>query len=333
MTTPVISVLLITVRPDQGYAGRSDLHTLGTVYEDLTRQTFQDFELIVVDGLWLHRHEWFASFQNNPLSVVHIPPRDTRWTHNKKVAISTYRNSGLVYAHGELIVNLDDCCRLPPNYLETFWLAWKKYGYCAAATWRGRNDHRLPGIVTGPGQVYGFGSYPLSIALQLNGYCESYDGSQGLEDIDWSTRLYNSGVKQVLLALPGFDILPQTGHDPRAIDATRSLERCCNTSWQTQRVWRQVARANDPRLWEGVQGREALERLVGPCWYRDMRPANGEIPEVGGVDGKVTYCLHHGQRCPYVHLGFVHERTAIQEEFLKEPPVFDLAEARRENGL
>lgn len=343
MMRPKLSVLLCTVRSDRGYKDRPDLHTLETVCDDLNAQTFKDFELIIVDGLWQHRPGWVTdSTPRSPrwgcsynFDIKHVPPRDTIWTRNKKVAICTYRNTGLAWARGELVVNLDDCCRLPPMYLEVFARAYFEHHVCAAATWPARNDGRLPGPVMQPGQVFGFGSYALSAALTLNGYDEAYDGAQGLEDADWSTRLFRLGVPSVLVNIPGFDILPQTGHDDRAVDTKDSLARCCNASWQTQRVWRQVARANDPRLWENKDGREALERLVGPCRYLITTGGPDVDLDAGDItDDRVTYtCKHHGLKCPYIDRGFVLQRTALQEQFLKEPPVFDLKQARAENGL
>lgn len=332
MKPPKLSVLLCTVRPDHGYLNRPDLHTLTTVCDDLAAQTYKNFELIIVDGIWEHRPGYVTDSYN--FDIKHVPPRDTIWTRNKKVAICTYRNTGLSWARGELVVNLDDCCRLPPMYLEVFAKAYFEHQVCAAMTWPSRNDSRLPGRVLRPGQVFGFGSYAMSAALTLNGYDEAYDGAQGLEDADWSTRLFHIGMPMVLVDIPGFDILPQTGHDSRAIDAS-PLARCCNASWQTQRVWRQVARANDPRLWEGVQGREALERLVGPCRYLITTRGPDVNLDTGDIDDTaVSYtCKHHGLACPYIDRGFVLQRTELQEQFLKEPPVFDLKKARAENGL
>lgn len=337
MAKPKISVLLTTVRGDQGYAGRPELHTLKTVCDDLSTQSYQDFELIIVDGLKGGHPCGHGYDRPTPTGyqfpIIHVPPIDNLWTRHRKVAISTYRSSGLIYAAGELVCNIDDACCLPPTYLETFWLAYQR-GYCAAMTWPRRNDNRRPGIVTGPGHVFGFGSYSLDAAIVLNSYDIAFDGSQGLEDIDWSTRLYHLGVKQVLLDIQGFDILPQTGHDPRAIDLARPLERCCNQSWQTQRVQRQVRQANRPELWT----REWVEKIIGPCQfaYRDTRKTTLQPAEYQREPAAVTktesvvVCRHHNLPCPYVDRGFVFERTWFHEQLLEHPPVFDLVQARAE---
>lgn len=295
---PLITVLLITVRGKGAYTEHPEWHAVGKVIEDLNQQTFKDFELIVVTPL-PDDSEVGAKF---PISV--IPPRSNVWTDNRKVAICTQRNTGIAAARGELIVNLDDCCVLPPEYLAVFAHGWK-HGICAAATWPKRLDWRRPQIVDRPGMVFGFGSYPRQAALELNGYDEAYDGAQGLEDADWSTRLFNLGVKTALVDIPGFDILPQSGHDPRAVDTTESIVKCCNAAWQTQRVWRQVRRANVPDVYTP----EALERLVpGPCHYRRSDDV----------------CLHHNMPCAYVGRAWLDKRHELVEQWMKNPPTFDL---------
>jgi hypothetical protein len=318
---PKISVILCTVRGDHGYADFPAWSTIGKIIADLAVQTFRDFELIIVDGLHGVRQLPLAVGVDYSFFVKWVPPRKTLWTEAKKVAISTYRNTGLTYARGELIVNLDDCCVLPPIYLEVLWTLYKDRGVCGALTWPEQRDMRLraklrmqgDGRVTQPGEVYGFGSFPLEMALDLNGYDEAYDGSQALEDIDWSTRLFHSGLRQVLVEIPGFGIPHQTPHDPRAIDLAESIVRCCNMSWQTQRVRRRVRRANVPEIWEDHDARRSL---IGPCLF--LLP-NG-------------MCGHHGgrQECGYKDRAWVLGGHPLANRLLDEPPVFDLAAARKE---
>lgn len=313
---PKITVLLCTVRDDAGYLEHPEWTTLGKVLDDLSQQTFQDFELVIVDGLATTRYRENGGFWPTSVKfpVVHVPPRQNLWTRNKKVAISTFRNTGLAWARGELVANLDDCCVLPPMYLELFWTAWKHHKVCAAATWPKRGDWRKPGMVGQPGIVYGFGSYPLEAALTLNGYDEAYDGGQGLEDGDWSTRLFHLGVRMALLDIPGFDIEPQSKHSSRAIDLERPLVKCCNAAYYAQRMWRQVKEANREELWTP----EALRLLVGPCHH-----LHGEM------------CGYHldRNRCAYLDAGFATALDPLAAKIFDEPPIFDLAKERKLNGL
>ena len=313
MATPKISVLLCTVRPGNAYVNHPEWHVLQKVIDDLERQTFLDFELVVVDGLAGQRDQAWKLTANIP--ITHIPPTPSFWTEHRKVAICRYRNTGIAHCRGELIVNLDDCCELPPYYLEMFWHAWKNHGTCLSPLWHESGDSRPKGDVQGVPQVrhqlhadlyevrpnppvFGFGSYPREVALWLNGYNEWFDGSQALEDFDWSTRLLKRGVKMHLAPVPGFKIHAQSPHDPRVIDPDEPLVKCCNQSWWAARVKRGVNIAN--HTWpEGV-----CEELVGPCFLLD-----------GGR------CRHHmGQHpCGYLETGFADERhelawTGVQAE-------------------
>lgn len=365
MPDPKITVLLCTVRPDQGYVNHPEWHTIGKVVEDLSRQTFQDFELVVVDGLApsvqtgekvrfaVHREDqrgpdwWKAperlsqeqqkSWPHHPrkhlasddpewvneefLATVapfpyfRFPPRETLWTRARKVAISAYRNTGIAAARGELIVNLDDCCALPPDYLHFFWSAWERHKTCISPIWRDSGDSRPQGRVQSiahdgemrpvPG-IYGFGSYPREIALDLNGYDEAFDGGQGLEDADWSVRLHQAGVRQALVYIPGFKIHAQTGHDPRAIDLDDPIVKCCNRAWHAQRVRRHVGRANEAWLWEDRTWLDVLVKPPCPLLLEDGT------------------CAHHmGQaKCAYPKLATEHHPVA--DEIYDKPPVVNL---------
>jgi hypothetical protein len=319
MKPPLISVLLATVRGEGAYTDHPEWHAVYKVIEDLSNQSFKDFELIVVDGnekVQFEPSRLHVRFQklNCPFPVRWVAPRENIWTRNKKVCIANYRNTGLRLARGELVVNLDDCPVLPPHYLEVFAQGWKQHGVCAAATWPKRNDHRRPGLVTQPGQCFGFSSYPREAAFELGGYDESFDGGQGLEDCDWSTRLFHLGVKSALVDIPDFDILPQNGHPSTVIDPACPIVKCCNAAWQTQRVWRQVRRANVAEVYSP----EALDRLTAaPCRYAT------ELH--GAAMGAAHYiCQHHGLPCAYEDRSWFSTEHPLVAEWKANPPVFDL---------
>jgi len=298
MTIPFLPVLLCTVR-DKAYLEHPEWGNLEKICECLGAQTFKDFELIVVDGLYTIRSEVVGALKcKYDFPIVHVPPRLSFWQQRGAVCISGYRNTGLMRARGELVVNLDDACVLPPVYLEVFARAWKEYGVAVAGTWPRQDDRRpAPAPVTGPGQVYGFGSYPLALARYLNGYDEAYDGGQGLEDVDWSTRLWEQGLPQGLVYVPGFNIEKQTARDPRAVRGP-VVQRCCNASWQTQRVAMPVRIAN--KDWSPAR----RKRLVGPCCYLS-------------TDAKT--CQHHGLECAWLKLGWPFKRSEAQQEFIDAP--------------
>ena len=355
MNDPKVTIILDTVRPDEAYVGKPDWHVIGTVIEDLKKQTFKDFELIVVDGVEDRVYNQCVIPPGFP--VHHVSPMKNLWTRNKKVAISTFRNTALSIARGEFIVNLDDCCRLPPTYVEVFAAAYFNHGICLSATWPQNGDTRPQGLggaeaiaavglnrlwvsrgEVPPGGIYGFGSYPLAKAVEINGYDLAYDGRMYLEDADFSTRLAAVGVKMHLAFVPGFkqgewkpdaDKPPewhQSAHHPDAVDPEDGgVVGCCNCSWQTQRVERDIVVANRVEDWTP----EWIEKLLGPCYYLQI---------------DTNYCRHHlshGNRvvCAYLNSklfdgkSFATHRHPLTEKLFDELPVFDLAKARKENGL
>lgn len=326
---PKLSVLLCTVRGDEGaYVNHPEWHVLQKVIDDLEAQTFHDFEIVIVDGLHGRRENGRSPTGKGIVhhhSVTWVPPTPSFWTEHKTVAIARYRNTGIAHCRGELIVNLDDCCELPSHYLKLFWHAWSKHKVCLSACWPESGDQRRRGRATmmpqllhpsmpmstelrPQPQIFGFGSYPREIALALNGYNEWFDGAQGLEDFEWSTRLGKAGVKMALEEIKGFRIHAQSGHDPRVIDPEQSLLKCCNLAWWCSRVWQQIDVANleTPT--------EIQEALVGPCKL---------------LDGKM--CKHHqcSVECGYIGKGFADGRHPIAWEGVQaEAGGFDIRELR-----
>lgn len=129
--------------------------------------------------------------------------------------------------------------------------------------------------------------------------------------MDWSTRLFNARVPQALVELGGFRLLPQTGHSPLAIDPDEPFVKCCNAAWQLQRVRKGTSVVN-----KDVVGFEAL---VGPC--RHLMPEDR--------------CAHHQGRtvCAFIDRPWVRGRVPLTEAFLAAPPLVDLVQQRKENGL
>lgn len=319
---PKISVILCTVRPDGAYLEHINKDgnpekgwgCLEKILNDLERQTFRDFELIIVDGLYNHRK---LPFINYNYQIKHAPPRETIFTKLKKVSISAYRNTGLIYANGELCVNLDDCCELPRDYLGKIWYGYNKHGVCISPTWPENGDIRKEGIVNKTNEsIYGFGSYPLNIAIKLNGYDEAYDGSQGLEDVDWFIRLKAVGVEQALVRIDGFRIHEQSDHSELGIDVKNPIVKCANQAFDTQRIGRNILIANIDDIWDDWY----LKRLIGPCYMLTER-------------NLCNYYLTRGveNKCPYVEKKFPLETTKEASLILDNPPIFNLIRDRYDN--
>lgn len=201
-----ITVILVTKRLEP----RIDL-----ALESLKTQTFKDFEYIIIDGFWKRRKDAVKELiEKSGISFpcIHIEDKPSRWK-GKMPAICNARNTGLIFANGKYIVFCDDNCKMPPNWLEIH-LRWLEKGYIVAGTWieyksidnDGKGVYiyepeyrytivKEPKIVTG-GWLYGINfSFPLEIALDINGFDEYLDGELGQDDIDFGIRSERKGYK------------------------------------------------------------------------------------------------------------------------------------------
>lgn len=146
---PFISVVVPTMR-----VGGIDL-----LFAGLKGQTFEDFELVLSDGLYEHRPDLaeFASFR-----FKHVEPRDNPFPLN---AFCRYANEGLAHASGEIVLFLVDYTFLPPNLLQ------------AHADFHKANDRRQ-GLM-GPHQYYEMPalhpSFPRYGQAAIDRYCADLD--------------------------------------------------------------------------------------------------------------------------------------------------------------
>lgn len=130
-----MSLVLITAREDFAMLGLPDIHVLGPCMSSLVEQSFTDFELIVVDGLYKFRPDMFNGnpFDTGklPFKVKHVPvhPLHSFWFSKGRPFSCAAFNTGLLHASGELVVKIDDCCQFNKEYLATIWDFYSQYGY------------------------------------------------------------------------------------------------------------------------------------------------------------------------------------------------------------
>ena len=199
--------------------------------ESLTRQTFQDFEVIIVD--WHSEEEArkrASLLYKDELNIQHVKDRHCKWfglTPPKGWEadvtpafpnVSGARNLGAILAEGELLMFLDDNIILEQKTLET---AWKYYQeglglklvrnrYNVNTDYKtpkdqidvyyefqGDKQYRLLWVEGKCGYSYrGAWSHGFTVSLEnflaVNGFEEVLTaGTVGGEDIDLANRLYN----------------------------------------------------------------------------------------------------------------------------------------------
>jgi len=219
-----ISVILPTNRP------QGPLYAL----HSLSKQTFPkgDFELLIVDDYYQYRDCSIMEMAKllGLRNVRVLKSKPNHWRSNR--LIGNARNTGLIYALGELVVFLDDFCWVPPRWLEEHWLTYQRTPYTMIGAGKavkyipdwyddldklpppdvGNNvegafirnlaqfkvsDTRGPSSKRdcGGGWFYTMNaSAPLDKIVLINGFDESFDQTSE-EDIDLGLRLERVGCK------------------------------------------------------------------------------------------------------------------------------------------
>lgn len=131
---PSLSVILATARDSYPIIGLPDLFVLEPTFRSLEKQSFRDFEVIVVDALFPQKREWIGKHKwSFPVKYVPPHPNHRFWLDRGLWNTAGMLNTALLYAEGELIVRMDDCSEAPDaNYLQKFWDAYQS-GYFALA--------------------------------------------------------------------------------------------------------------------------------------------------------------------------------------------------------
>lgn len=216
---PSISLMIHTASPDhfleRQYGIQSYFEALTAC---LSRQTFQSFELVFVDACYeRNRDRFHARAAAMPFQIKHVPIHHNHryWFDRGNYFISAAKNTGVIYADGQLAVSCDDAELFPERFLERYWANFQRGRYMCALHVRLRslivrdglpiwplegeaysNDHRIDKIQGQimphpPGALWTFAgtSFSVADAVRVNGFNERMDGCKGLEDCDFGRRL------------------------------------------------------------------------------------------------------------------------------------------------
>ena len=201
---------------------------IGWLFDNLYYvQTSQDFQhqLIIVDDYAEEeeRREEFLKLNGDRFPFVHVPPKPNAWRGKHRLAVPhlyalcNARNTGLCYAAHDHIISLDDTSVPLDNWLNLHLQAVKEGVILAGVRHKGifsvkkgcivdiekRDDdyHRgtvkkkLEGLTAHEGYTNNM-SFPLDLALQINGFDEKFDGQYGMEDSDFSVRLNRLAISR-----------------------------------------------------------------------------------------------------------------------------------------
>ena len=277
--------------------GRPDVGIFAPLVESLDRQTFRDFEVVVVDGLYGQRapEVWeplldaAGSHQETSKGGTVSRVGNVRWTRFPDspwyragyLAISAPKNHGIVHANGQLVVTIDDCCEFGPDWLAKFWEAHRR-GYLATSALhyhRGGGFHFSAGresVCRGrygwPGGAFGYTSFRLADALRINGYDEGFDGSKCLEDGDFSSRMgmigrrYRVARNHIVIEHEHGDVSPDAWPVPAPAP---KLDRSIKCNGIHDRIVQ--ARTGEDRIQANRRGYtdEEWSQYGPPCAYRD----------------------------------------------------------------
>lgn len=199
-----------------------------SLINNLSCQTFKNFELVYIDTYYEDNKEKFSKITSS-FVVKHVPIHKNHryWYDLGNTYISAAKNTGILYADGELVITFDDGEFFPENLLATYWNYYKNGCLMHAYHKRMKSIDVTDGIVKTPitGDVYindsrNFSgdcqthtngtwtyagtSFALEDALTLNGFNEKLDGYKSLEDCDFGIRLTMINRKFVIDKKDGF---------------------------------------------------------------------------------------------------------------------------------
>jgi len=219
---PRISIVLNTKQELYPMPGLEDESIYSILIKYLKEQSFDNFELIIVDGYFEERKDSFQ-YLKLPFPFKYTHPKPSPWdNHEHAIHISSDRNTGIMLARGELIMCLDDC--IVPMFGDTFQqiIEWWDKGFLLRPMLNGKDyettdptgtgfcfiddfykemkkhpERKLgSGLFVASGHRGGVFLFPAWIYERLNGFDERFDSMKRNQDCDFTDRADMLGIKR-----------------------------------------------------------------------------------------------------------------------------------------
>ena len=224
-----VSYVMITAKGDFPYFGRPDLHLFTPTLESFKRQTLSDVELIIVDGDYERRKDYFVGM-DLPFTVKHVPAKPNIFLENNLPGVSAQFNRGIIHSDGELLFFGVDGFMFGSDFMEKLWsryqegyFPWAWYMVDWGCSTEEKNAYGQGIMAKDLGLSYSFSGYTgesvvpdqrfnyfkdkdadysppwtwwyccssasLEAVLAVNGWDQKLDGDRTLMDVDLGSRL------------------------------------------------------------------------------------------------------------------------------------------------
>jgi len=217
MNNPKISCMIHTASFDGFLSNQGIKSYFESVTNNLSNQSFKDFEFVFVDTFYdSNKDEFEKIISTLPFVVKHVPIHANHryWYDKGYVYISAAKNTGILYADGELLITCDDAEFFPEHLFQKYWNHYQSGYFMQAVHKRMKtiktengvpihpisgdiyiNDHRISSAKEQikrhkhGNQSFAGTSFSLKDAVTLNGFNERMDGCKSLEDCEFGERM------------------------------------------------------------------------------------------------------------------------------------------------
>jgi len=148
-----MTIMIHTASDDRFLGNQGVSSYFAALLQNLKRQTLKQFELVYIDTFYEENRQEFSKLMRGIGFVCkHVPihQKHRYWFDRGNTYISAAKNTGILYADGELVVTCDDAEFFPDTLLETYWKHYKSGRYMLAMHKRLKNLDTADGMPVFP---------------------------------------------------------------------------------------------------------------------------------------------------------------------------------------